>query len=408
MKQVKKKKILYLFTINFPYGNGESFLYNELQLLSEKFNSILLFPLDSLDKKISYNLPSNVSLNHFNMFESYSRPKVLMENLSLVLYIYAFEIINSKNKLKYIFKFKSTLFNLLNKIAAADRFYSINANKLNKNTVLYTYWFNQWTFILSVINVKYQKINLHTRIHGMDVFEEQHKSLNFFFQFRAFQFRQLKKVYSISQAGKNHLLQQNKISTNKIEVSRLGVNSIGLSSINNSNIINIVSCANCMPYKRIHLIIESLRKIVLPLKWVHFGDGELINELKLQATSLPKNIEVIWMGHKSNQEILQYYTTNTIDVFISTSETEGIPVSMMEAISAGIPIIATNVGGVKEIVTNDIGILLPKNFDTIDLALSITDEKWKLLDKKLIFQYWKTNFSAESNYNQLAHFLNQS
>ena len=48
--------------------------------------------------------------------------------------------------------------------------------------------------------------------------------------------------------------------------------------------------------------------------------------------------------------MLDYYKNNIIDIFINLSASEGIPVSIMDAISFGIPCIATNVGGTGEIV----------------------------------------------------------
>jgi len=102
----------------------------------------------------------------------------------------------------------------------------------------------------------------------------------------------------------------------------------------------------------VHLIIEALSKINdIPLKWVHFGDGPLSTELyDLAERILPPNISWKFMGHIPNQELLQWYRENPVSVFINVSETEGIPVSIMEAMSFGIPVIATNVGGTGEIV----------------------------------------------------------
>ncbi|NCO54621.1 MAG: glycosyltransferase, partial [Bacteroidetes bacterium] len=59
-----------------------------------------------------------------------------------------------------------------------------------------------------------------------------------------------------------------------------------------------------------------------------------------------------------------------VDLFINVSESEGIPVSIMEALSAGIPVIATNVGGTNEIVNNDVGFLIDKEFE-INTAVNI-------------------------------------
>lgn len=54
---------------------------------------------------------------------------------------------------------------------------------------------------------------------------------------------------------------------------------------------------------------------------------------------------------------------NDFDLFVNMSLSEGIPVSIMEAISFGIPIIATNVGGNAEIVNDETGVLIPVNID---------------------------------------------
>ena len=57
---------------------------------------------------------------------------------------------------------------------------------------------------------------------------------------------------------------------------------------------------------------------------------------------------------------------------MNVSESEGIPVSIMEASSFGIPVIATNVGGVGEIVENGYnGLLLNKDFLNRDLSVCL-------------------------------------
>ena len=56
-----------------------------------------------------------------------------------------------------------------------------------------------------------------------------------------------------------------------------------------------------------------------------------------------------------------------MDYFINLSDSEGIPVSIMEAMSVGIPIIARDVGGNREIVTNNNGCLLEG--DEINLTI---------------------------------------
>ncbi len=88
------------------------------------------------------------------------------------------------------------------------------------------------------------------------------------------------------------------------------------------------------------------------------------------------------------------------------SETEGIPVSIMEAQSFGIPVIATSVGGTPEIVNNINGLLLDVNLQPEDLAtilyrVHMEKESW---DSKRVCSRtsWEMNFNAKTNYRSFA------
>ena len=73
------------------------------------------------------------------------------------------------------------------------------------------------------------------------------------------------------------------------------------------------------------------------------GGGDLLQEIKANA---PKNLKVL--GWQDAKEVLPI-----ADIFLSTSKNEGIPIAMIEAQLAGIPIVATDVGSVSEVVINN-------------------------------------------------------
>lgn len=400
-------KDLFLFTISFPYGQGEFFLFDEINVLSKKFNTIYIFPLDCSDKISNYILPQNVIIIHFDVFQPYNRIKVFVENFGLIASIYTTEFLQSKTKLNYVSQFFKTLNNLTHKISAADNLIAVLKKLKIDDAIAYTYWFNQWTLILSVINIKYQKINLYTRIHGMDVYEDQHSESNFFFQFRAFQFKQIKKVLAISLNGKNHLLKANNIPENKISLARLGTTDFGLNKIEALNCFRIISCSSFHAYKRVELIIDILAHSSKKIEWVHFGDGDQKNIILEKAKHLPKNVTFTFMGFHNNAFIMEYYRQNHIDLFINVSETEGIPVSIMEAISFGIPVIATNVGGVAEIVNEKTGFLIDKYFDSkatyqlIENFIEASNEVKTTLKQSSRY-FWEENYNASKNYNALS------
>lgn len=94
---------------------------------------------------------------------------------------------------------------------------------------------------------------------------------------------------------------------------------------------------------------------------------------------------------------------NSPDVFLNVSMSEGIPVSIMEAMSFGVPVIATKVGGTSEIVNQENGSLLPsqptaemiKNELLYFCNLSKMDqEKYS----KEALKTWKNKFNAAKNY----------
>jgi glycosyltransferase involved in cell wall biosynthesis len=93
-----------------------------------------------------------------------------------------------------------------------------------------------------------------------------------------------------------------------------------------------------------------------------------------------------------------------VNLFVSVSETEGLPVSMMEALSFGIPILSTDVGGCKEIVNEKTGVLIPLSTSPSAIAGIITDfrkSKENGADfRKGVREFWEKNFNMSNNYRQ--------
>ena len=116
------------------------------------------------------------------------------------------------------------------------------------------------------------------------------------------------------------------------------------------------------------------------------------------------------MGYVSNTSLMEFYRKNHVDLFINVSETEGIPVSIMEAMSFGIPCIATNVGGVNEIVNNTNGFLVKKYFNTDQVAEFIINYNKLDVLKKNDFRdqalnTWQSLYDQQTNCDDLIKIL---
>ena len=110
------------------------------------------------------------------------------------------------------------------------------------------------------------------------------------------------------------------------------------------------------------------------------------------------------MGRQSNRAIMDFYKKTPIHLLINLSTSEGIPVSMMEALSFGIPCLGTDVGGVHEIIKNNVnGYLIQEDCSADDVANEIRrvkslpiEEMRAMRERARIF--WKENYRASKNY----------
>jgi glycosyltransferase involved in cell wall biosynthesis len=168
----------------------------------------------------------------------------------------------------------------------------------------------------------------------------------------------------------------------------------------------ICSCSTVIPVKRVELIVEILS--LLPIqnfKWIHFGEGSKMPEIVKLASEKLNATQFEFKGYTSNETVLDFYRDNFVDLFVNVSVSEGIPYSIMEAISAGIPILATDVGGTSESITEDFGYLLPKNFEA-QYAASIVENHLNLSSgehlhkRKSAYEFWQNHFEASKNFEE--------
>ena len=116
------------------------------------------------------------------------------------------------------------------------------------------------------------------------------------------------------------------------------------------------------------------------------------------------------MGFVPNPDINDYYRSERVDCFITTSCSEGgAPVSVAEAISNGIPVIATDAGGLPEMV-KDNGILLPGNPSEEQVAEAIIhmvtlDESSVDSMRRSSRKLWRERFDAVENAKRFTEYL---
>jgi glycosyltransferase involved in cell wall biosynthesis len=119
------------------------------------------------------------------------------------------------------------------------------------------------------------------------------------------------------------------------------------------------------------LIVQSLSLLKQPFEWTHFGDGKEMEMIQAMTKEFPAHGQFCLKGARPRQEIFDYYQHQPIDLFLNLSITEGVPVSVMEALSYGIPVIATDAGGTRELVDSQVGSLIPIGVAAEEVAAAI-------------------------------------
>lgn len=149
-----------------------------------------------------------------------------------------------------------------------------------------------------------------------------------------------------------------------------------------TNVPHTIFCpGNLIPVKgQVFLLkaIATLRSYQIPAELIFVGQGPLAKGLKRKAEDLGLSDSVTFLGQIQHEALLEYYRKRIADLVVLPSIDlgnglhEGIPISLMEAMSFGIPVISTTTGGIPELVTEGSGILVPPQ-DPVALAEAIAN-----------------------------------
>ena len=397
---------IYLLTNDFPYGKVEPYLFDEMNCVQNLKANITLVPLnrsesDGLREEFQGFRILNIKT------DDYSSDKIPIGAKFFLLWIHFLDLVKAA-KVGY---FKS---NYKNNYALLLRLY-YTASKLSNDIklktgkiIVYSYWCDNLALIGIFAKLKNSNVKVVSRAHGFDVFKEQTKYG--YIPFRFFQMKHLSRLFSVSKSGARQIASDNAKYADKIAVSRLGVLDMG-SNPHNVDKLNIVTCCHIRNVKRLDIIANVLKDFSSDLAWHVIGTGPDFEKLKAQTKDFPKNVNVIFHGYLNKEQLNNFYKTQPVTALISTSSSEGIPVSMMEAASFGIPIISTDVGGCSEIVTERTGVLISKDNTATELLSglkNILSSKLNTSDfRKGVKEFWSQNFDAQKNYSHFIQSLSE-
>lgn len=147
----------------------------------------------------------------------------------------------------------------------------------------------------------------------------------------------------------------------------------------------ILFVGNIIKRKNVDLLLEAKKQMDTKANLVIVGDGPLLNQLKEKAEKeyFDGNLDnVYFIG--SRMDVEDIYPS--CDLLVLPSFTESFGLVLIEALACGKPVIGSNVGGIKEIITEDVGLLIDPN-DSKDLANAID----RILGDEELIEKFKSN-----------------
>lgn len=170
-------------------------------------------------------------------------------------------------------------------------------------------------------------------------------------------------VVTVSRANAEHIQRTFDVPRAKIHVIPCGVDTelFKPAPIGADEVPLVVCVARHVAVKNLSLLLRAFALLAqwnIPFRGVLIGDGPCHEELKNLQRELGLEQQVEFLGAATQDEVVQWL--RRANVAVLSSQNEGMPVSLMEAAASGVPVVATAVGGIPELIRDGLtGFLTP-------------------------------------------------
>lgn len=383
LTQLMVKKMNNLVLISHSY---HSFLLNEIKYAQKCFDNVYVLTMYNEEIQNTFNGFANLHINFFtkkelhrfafyNTYSLFSTEKINEQLSSIKNKIWGKDYIKKIlffTGLEYLCKKK--LSKILDNPAEGDK-WSVLAC-----------WYESDAYAVYKLKLKYPFLRTYSLCHSYEV--DPKKSKFIYGLFRKQYHNSFEIISFISESVKNQfaddIAKKLQLSMRNVEVRYLGTQKKenGVAKFSNTSPFHIVTCSYVVPVKRVFDFFDILNNNVdVPIIWTHIGEGKdylkFKEYVKKNLNNELLNVEIA--GAKSNDYIHKMFSNERVDLFVNYSTSEGIPVSIMEAIAYGIPVVATNVGGNGEIVKFPFGTIIDE--------LTEPHEVWNAIKRVLDYKY---------------------
>lgn len=332
-----------------PFGKGESFVINEANAIAENGHDVLLVPTQlrrgspnrfKLDSQVTLLAQASFSFKVLGVFCFYgiTSPKRLLELINLI-------------------RDKNSLWNTIKNFYVLPKAIWLTKHLKEENVEhIHAHWLTTSATLAMVVSyltgVPWSCTAHRGDIVANNILEKKFKSAAF--------------IRFISDSGLKLAKARANIDSDKSHVLHIGVEMPELSDApvveqDKSKNFTVVCPANLISVKGHECLINALSKMKFGenVRLILAGDGKLRKKLESQVRKLGLNSQVIFQGHVPHSELISWYEKKQVDIVVLPSLDlgngvhEGIPVSLMEAMAYGVPVISTRTGGIPELLEDE-------------------------------------------------------
>lgn len=359
------RRPLLLLTNRYPFGSGEEYLEHEIRQLVRRFDRVVVLPCMPPNTTAARAVPDNVVVVRYQQPDHRrDLPRMLWRG---------HRGLSSRPTHPVHRAYDSYFEGRAQAVADAATPALVDALHGQVPAVIYSYWF----YITARVGIELRRrlnwnVALVSRAHGYDV--NVHASPARYLPQRPLLLEGCDRVHPVSDAATRYLQETYPSMASKVATRRLGTPEPPSSSVASRNPVTVVTCSMIRPLKRLDLVRDAvaiLRERGHDVRWTHFGSGPRRQLDRLRGS--PSDSSWIDLrGYVPNAQIFAEYQALAPSVFINASTSEGVPVSVMEAMGCGIPVLATDVGGTRELLGPlDTWALLPADLTAEHLAAQV-------------------------------------
>ena len=399
---------LILITTNYPYtftGGESMFVAPEMRRLVREFGTVHVVPQHALGERL--DVPPGVEVDT-TLSKALLRSRWVSYLFALAWSGFWAELWRASRRGGWVGCARVWRWTAL---ATVTYRWAKRAFPPGTTVLFYTYWRGGSTLALARLARHRPASAVVTRVHRYELYESSFDPP--FQPWHPALYQELAMTAAISQDGFDYL-QRAGVPADRLLLSRLGTEPAnGLTAASTDGALRIVSCSFITPVKRVQLIADALlafarRHPNRVVHWTHFGGGPDLERIRSSLRRGAANFHPRLPGQVANQAVMAHYAHEPVDAFILLSESEGLPVSIQEAASAGIPVVATDVGGVRELVTAENGVLLGADPSVSEVVtalecLLLTANPTALSSARAASHLrWSEGFDAEHNHTRFA------